>query len=307
MNNQGCAASPRNPDYSLYDACSLGGKGVSRYSYIQKLDLDSIASYRSYNICFFKMQYLLILGAALLAGAINGIAGGGSFILFPVLMFVGIPPITANATNAIALLPGTLASAGAYRHEFDEDKRSLIQICILGVIGGLAGGILLLRTPSATFLQVLPYLLLTATLAFAFSNKMTIWVERQQSRFAKFRELRTVLITILQLVVAIYGGFFGGGMGILFLATFALMGMTNIHRMNAYKTMLTSCINAVIVIPFVNAGVILWQEGAIAAIGAAIGGYISAYYVQKIPQIVVKRFVIVLGSAMTLYFFIKNK
>lgn len=258
------------------------------------------------HIYFINMQYLLIFVAALLAGGINGIAGGGSFILFPVLMFVGIPPITANATNAIALLPGTLASAGAYRREFDADKRSLIKLCILGVIGGLAGAILLLRTPSATFLQVLPYLLLTATLAFAFSHKMTIWVEHQQSRFAKLKELRTVLITILQLVVAVYGGFFGGGMGILFLATFALMGMTNIHRMNAYKTMLTSCINAVIVIPFVNAGVILWQEGAIAAIGAAIGGYISAYYAQKIAPIVVKRFVISVGSAMTLYFFIKS-
>lgn len=253
-----------------------------------------------------NVSYLLIFGAALLAGGINGIAGGGSFILFPVLMFVGIPPITANATNAIALLPGTLASAGAYRREFEQDKRSLIQVCILGVIGGLAGAILLLRTPSATFLQVLPYLLLTATLAFAFSNKMTLWVEQQQARFAKLRELRTVFITILQLVVAVYGGFFGGGMGILFLATFALMGMTNIHRMNAYKVMLTSCINAVIVIPFVNAGVILWQEGAIAAIGASIGGYISAYYVQKIAPIVVKRFVIGVGSAMTLYFFIKS-
>ena len=279
----------------------------SEYDYVQKLDLDStlIRSFSS-HIYLVNMQYLLIFGAALLAGGINGIAGGGSFILFPVLMFVGIPPITANATNAIALLPGTLASAGAYRREFDKDKRSLIRVCILGVIGGLTGAILLLRTPSATFLQVLPYLLLTATLAFAFSNKMTAWVEQQQARFIKLKELRTVLITILQLVVAIYGGFFGGGMGILFLATFALMGISNIHRMNAYKTILTSCINAVIVIPFINAGVILWQEGAIAAIGAAIGGYISAYYAQKIPPIVVKRFVIGVGSAMTLYFFIKS-
>jgi uncharacterized membrane protein YfcA len=108
------------------------------------------------------------------------------------------------------------------------------------------------------------------------------------------------------LVVAVYGGFFGGGMGILFLASFALMGMTNIHRMNAYKTVLTSCINAITVIPFVMAGVILWQEGAIAAIGAAIGGYISAHYAQKIAPILVRRFVIIVGSAMTLYFFIKS-
>jgi hypothetical protein len=177
---------------------------------------------------------------------------------------------------------------------------------VLGAIGGLIGAVLLLKTPPIVFLRVLPYLLLTATLAFAFSKKLTVWVEQKQEQFAKLKSLRSLIITILQLVVAVYGGFFGGGMGILFLASFALMGMTNIHRMNAYKTVLTSCINAITVIPFVMAGVILWQAGAIAATGAAIGGYISAHYAQKIAPILVRRFVIIVGSTMTLYFFIKS-
>jgi hypothetical protein len=215
-------------------------------------------------------------------------------------------PIPANATNAIALLPGTLASAGAYRDEIGSNRRTLIQICVLGAIGGIIGAVLLLRTPSDDFLKILPYLLLTATLAFAFSKNMSNWVEQHQAQFARFKVLRTVLITILQLIVAVYGGFFGGGMGILFLASFALMGMTNINQMNGYKTILTSCINAVIIIPFVNAGVILWQEAAIAAIGAIIGGYMSAYYAQKIAPVLVRRFVIAIGSAMTLYFFVKS-
>jgi uncharacterized membrane protein YfcA len=251
-------------------------------------------------------RYLMIFVAAFLAGGLNGIAGGGSFILFPVLMFVGIPPIQANATNSIAVLPGTLASAGAYRSEFAKGRKFLIQVCVLGAIGGLAGAILLLKTPPEIFLRILPYLLLTATLAFAFSKKLTVWMEQQQEKFAKLKVLRTAFVTILQLVVAVYGGFFGGGMGILFLASFALMGMTNINRMNAYKVLLTSCINAIAVIPFVIAGAILWQEGAIAAIGAIIGGYISAYYAQKIAPILVRRFVIVAGSTMTLYFFVKS-
>lgn len=119
----------------------------------------------------------------------------------------------------------------------------------------------IVKNPTHNFLRVLPYLLLTATLAFAFSKKLTIWVEQKQEQFAKLKSLRSLIITVLQLIVAVYGGFFGGGMGILFLASFALMGMTNIHRMNAYKTVLTSCINAITVIPFVMAGVILWQEG----------------------------------------------
>lgn len=251
-------------------------------------------------------QNFLIFAAAFLAGGINGIAGGGSFILFPALLFVGIPPIPANATNAIALLPGTLASAGAYHREIGSNRRTLIQICVLGAIGGIIGAVLLLRTPSDDFLKILPYLLLTATLAFAFSKNMSNWVEQHQAQFARFKVFRTVLITILQLIVAVYGGFFGGGMGILFLASFALMGMTNINQMNGYKTILTSCINAVIIIPFVNAGVILWQEAAIAAIGAIIGGYMSAYYAQKIAPVLVRRFVIAIGSAMTLYFFVKS-
>ena len=258
------------------------------------------------QIIYTMMQYLLIFVAAMLAGGLNGIAGGGSFILFPVLMFVGIPPIAANATNSIALLPGTLASAGAYRHEFAEDRRSLVRVCILGAIGGLIGAILLLKTPSEVFLRVLPYLLLIATCAFAFSKNLTAWVEKQQAQFTRLKELRSSLINILQLVVAVYGGFFGGGMGILFLASFALMGMTNINRMNAYKTILTSCINAITVIPFMIAGVIRWQEGAIAAIGAVIGGYITAYYAQKLAPTLVRRFVIGVGSAMTLYFFVKS-
>ncbi len=252
------------------------------------------------------LHYLLIFIAAMFAGGLNGIAGGGSFILFPALMFVGIPPIPANATNSFALLPGTLASAGAYRQEFAQEKSALIQVCILGAIGGLIGAILLLKTPAEIFLKVLPYLLLTATLAFTFSKKLTRWVELKQAQFTNLKLLRSVLVTILQLIVAIYGGFFGGGMGILFLASFALMGMTNINRMNAYKVMLTSCINAITVIPFVIAGAILWQEGFIAAIGASIGGYISAYYAQKIAPILVRRFVIGVGTAMTIYFFIKS-
>ncbi|MCE2977720.1 MAG: sulfite exporter TauE/SafE family protein [Pseudanabaena sp.] len=251
-------------------------------------------------------QYLLIFVAALLAGGLNGIAGGGSFILFPTLMFAGLPPIPANATNSIALLPGTLASAGAYRHEFSQDKRSLIHVCILGAIGGLVGAILLLRTPPTVFLRILPYLLLIATLAFAFSKNLTKWVESKQSQFANLKLLRSFSVTLLQLIVAIYGGFFGGGMGILFLASFALMGMTNINRMNAYKVMLTSCINAITVIPFVISGVILWQQGFIAAIGASIGGYISAYYAQKIAPILVRYFVIGVGTVLTIYFFIKS-
>ncbi|MEI6428117.1 MAG: sulfite exporter TauE/SafE family protein [Pseudanabaena sp. ELA607] len=250
---------------------------------------------------------LLIFGASLLAGALNGVAGGGSFILFPALIFVGIPPIPANATNTFALLPGTLASAGAYHQEFNESRRELLQLCSIGIVGGLLGAILLLKTPPKTFMVVLPYLLLFATALFAFSPQLTRWLTAQQERFGQLQKFTRWLIPVIQMVISMYGGFFGGGMGILFLATFALMGIGTIHRMNAFKTFLTSCINAVAVIPFAISGVIWWREAIITAIGAALGGFLSAHYAQKIAPLLVRRFVIVVGTMLTVYFFVISR
>jgi uncharacterized membrane protein YfcA len=249
----------------------------------------------------------LIFGASLLAGALNGVAGGGSFILFPALLFVGIPPIPANATNTFALLPGTLASAGAYHQEFSQSRRDLVQLCSIGIVGGLLGAILLLKTPPKTFMVVLPYLLLLATALFAFSPQLTRWLTAQQERFGQLQHFTRWLIPVIQLVISMYGGFFGGGMGILFLATFALMGIGTIHRMNAFKTFLTSCINAVAVIPFAISGVIWWREAIITALGAALGGFLSAHYAQKIAPAVVRRFVIVVGTMLTVYFFVISR
>ncbi len=144
----------------------------------------------------------LIFGAALLAGALNGVAGGGSFILFPALLFVGIPPIPANATNTLALLPGTLASAGAYYQEFKQSRRDLVRLCSIGTVGGLLGAILLLKTPPKTFMVVLPYLLLLATGLFAFSPQLTRWLTSQQQRFGQMQKFIGWLIPVIQLVIS---------------------------------------------------------------------------------------------------------
>lgn len=253
-------------------------------------------------------QSLLIFGSAVLAGGLNAIAGGGSFISFPVLIFVGIPPISANATSTVALWPGAIASIGAYRREFDNQFRELVFLCVIGLIGGVLGSVLLLRTPQATFVRLIPYLMLLATLLFAFSKPLTLWLKKIHQNLAPVTVAATITkigAPLLQLAIATYGGFFGGGLGILLLATLALTGMENINTMNAFKTLLNAFINGVAVILFIFAGVVNWQAAALMAIGAIAGGYLSAHYAQKVEPILLRRFVVVVGCSMTLYFFVR--
>ncbi len=250
-------------------------------------------------------ENLLIFGSAVLAGGLNGIAGGGSFISFPTLVFLGIPPINANATNTVALWPGTLASIGAYRHELATQKRDLIVMGSIGLVGGILGALLLLNTSQTVFVKLIPYLLLLATLLFTFSKPITAWVISRRQKFLSTSKLVTFVSPLLQLIIAIYGGFFGGGMGILLLATLAIMGMENINTMNALKTVLTALINGIALIPFILAGIVVWEQAAFMAVGASLGGYLSAHYAQKMQPILVRRFVILVGFSMTLYFFIR--
>ncbi len=245
----------------------------------------------------------LIFTAALLAGALNGIAGGGSFLSFPALVFAGMPPIAANATSTVALWPGTLASVSAYRRELKGQPGQLWQFGVIGLVGGILGAWLLLHTSESLFDRLLPFLLLSATLLFTFSKPLTDWVVRQQQRGMVLAGISAVGLPLLQLAIATYGGFFGGGMGILLLATLALCGMRDINAMNAIKTVMTSFINGVAIVPFVMAGIISWPHALLMAVGAIAGGYGSAWVAQRLPAIYVRRFVIAVGFGMTLYFF----
>jgi uncharacterized membrane protein YfcA len=249
---------------------------------------------------------ILLFVAALVAGALNSVAGGGSFLSFPALMFAGIAPKTANATNTVALWPGSVASVWAYRKELTARRTELISLGVVSVIGGYLGAKLLLKTPERTFVQILPFLLMAATLLFAFGGRISRVVRERMGHQGHETTASLVGVTILQLAIATYGGYFGGGIGILMLAALAVMGMEEIHSMNALKTILASLINGVAVVTFISAGAVVWPEASLMIVGAILGGYGGAHYSQKLPPALVRRFVIVVGISMTGYFFVKT-
>lgn len=255
-------------------------------------------------------QALFLFFAAVIGGALNSVAGGGSFFTFPALIFTGINSKIANATSTVAVWPGSVASMGAYRRElFKQPRDVMIVLIIVSLIGGVLGAILLLRTPASTFTALIPYLLLGATILFGASPYITA---RLRSRAAdkpaeqKRSWLALIPIALAQLVISVYGGYFGGGIGILMLATLAFMGMENIHEMNGVKTLLTTCINGVAVITFIVAKAVVWPQAIIMIIGAIIGGYGGAYYARKIEQKWVRLFVVVVGLALSIYFFVHH-
>jgi uncharacterized membrane protein YfcA len=246
--------------------------------------------------------FLFFAGA--LGGAINAVAGGGSFVAFPALLFTGVPPVPANATNTLALWVGTTASGGAYREKLNIARRVMIPLVVTSVIGGLAGAFLLINTPAQTFLRVLPWLLLGATLLFAFGKHLTGRISASISHDASNASVAGA--SIFELIVAVYGGYFGGGIGIMNLAMLAALGMTDIHAMNKLKVVLGGVINGVAAITFIITGAIVWPQAMVMTAGSLVGGYSSAHYAQKLPQAWVKAFVILVGTAMTIYFFVRG-
>jgi uncharacterized protein len=257
------------------------------------------------------LQMCVLFVSAILGGTLNSVAGGGSFITFPTLLFTGVLPINANATSTVALWPGSVASTSAYRKELAKQERMrLLVLSSTSLIGGVFGAILLLRTSQTTFVRLVPYLLLAATLLFTFSEPITSRLRKRNvetgAEKARFSWSALVGISFLQLVIAIYGGYFGGGIGILMLATLGLMGMENIHEMNALKTLLTSFINGVAMITFIIAGAVVWLPAILMVVGAIIGGFGGAYYARQLDPRLVRGFVILVGVTMTIYFFLRK-
>lgn len=255
-------------------------------------------------------EILILFFAAVLGGALNSVAGGGSFITFPSLIFTGVQPIEANATSTVALWPGSVASVGAYRKELSLLNRVIVvTLGITSLFGGVLGAILLLRTPQSTFLNILPYLLLLATLLFAFSRRITALFRGGASLEQHQGPIpwqRLAGLSFVQLVIAVYGGYFGGGIGIMILASLGVMGMENIHEMNGMKTVLQTTINGVAVITFIIAGAVVWAQAIVMIIGAIIGGFGGASIGRRLDQRIIRGFVIVVGTGMTIYFFLRS-
>ena len=244
------------------------------------------------------MSFLLFV-VAMFAGAINSVAGGGSFLALPTLLYAGITPVVANATSTLAMLPGSVASTVAYRRELEGRAGWLVPLGIVSLIGGFLGGVLLVRTSDTSFMRLLPWLMLTAALTFTFGNR----VRRTLSLDHLHGNL--LLVSVVQFVIAIYGGYFGGGMGIMMLATFALGGMLDIHEMNALKTFLGVAVNLLALAEFIIKGVVAWGPGLIMIAGAILGGYFGAVLARKIDPRWIRAVVIVIGWTMTIYFFMR--
>jgi uncharacterized protein len=251
-------------------------------------------------------QAILLLLAAGIAGALNALAGGGSFISFPALLFMGIPAVEANATNTVALWPGLAASAVAYLKRLNAPRRVLLPLLVTSVAGGWAGAILLLKTPQHTFLRLVPWLLFAGTLLFAFGNSIRAVV----GKTAVLNDLQDisgqaiVIGSIVELLVAVYGGYFGAGIGFMTLAMLAVMGMHDIHAMGAIRTLLAVAINVAAVITFIVAHAVLWPQCIVMTAGSLAGGWFGAHYAQRADPKKVRGVVIGVGVVMTAYFFV---
>jgi uncharacterized protein len=251
-------------------------------------------------------QAIFLLVAAGVAGALNALAGGGSFISFPALLFLRIPAVLANATNTVALWPGLAASTVAYLKRLNAPLRILIPLLITSIGGGWAGAVLLLRTPQHTFLRLVPWLLLSGTLLFAFGNS----IRAVAGKTAVVDDLRNLswqailMSSIAELLVSVYGGYFGAGIGFMTLAMLAMLGMRDIHAMGAIRTLLAVAINAAAVITFIVAGAVLWRECTVMIAGSLAGGWFGAHYAQKADPRKVRIAVIGAGISMSAYFFI---
>ncbi len=243
------------------------------------------------------MLTLLLIVSAFFAGVLNAVAGGGSFLTFPALIMAGVPPLNANATSTVAVSPGAFASAYGYRRELGRIKEiNLPAFLGVSLIGGLLGALLLLWTPQRTFEIIVPWLLLFATVLFAFGPKVSAYVRRNF-------KVGHGAVLIVQFFIAVYGGYFGGGIGILILATLGVFGLTDLHAMNGLKALVSGCLNAVAVVAFVFGGAVYWNEALIMLVAAVAGGYAGAAVARHIPPPILRKFVIVVGVAMTAYFF----
>lgn len=247
---------------------------------------------------------LVLAAAAMVAGAMNSVAGGGTFLTFPALLLAGVPPITANATSSVALWPGSLASAGGYREELRAERRLLPLFAAASAVGGLIGAALLLLTPPPTFAALVPALLLGATLIFALGPRLTERLRIGSPEEASPR--RRAAIVAAQVGIAIYGGYFGAGIGILMLAALSLLGMRHIHHMNGLKVVLAAIINGVANVTFVVAGIVDWGYALPMVVGAVVGGYGGARVARRIEPRYVRWFVIAVGLGLSAWFALRG-
>ncbi|HVD15404.1 MAG TPA: sulfite exporter TauE/SafE family protein [Actinomycetota bacterium] len=241
-------------------------------------------------------ELLVVSGASVVGGGVNAIAGGGTLLTFPALIWLGRDPVLANATNALGLLPGTVFGALGFRAELARSRAWVALLLLPSLAGGIAGAILLLRTPSSTFEVVVPWLVLAATLLLAVQEPLSARLRQREA--IRLGPGWKVLAVLFQVGVGVYGGYFGAGIGILMLAALGLLGMRDLHQMNGVKNLLAAAINGIAIVWFIISGAVLWNDALIMMVGAGLGGWTAAHLAQRLGRKVVRRAVITIGLAM---------
>jgi uncharacterized protein len=245
------------------------------------------------------MSFLVVFIAAFVAGAINSVAGGGTLVSFPALVWVGLPSTIANATSTVAIWPGSLGAMWGYRRDLAGLPSSTYALIIPSVIGGSLGAVLLVMTPTAVFDRLIPLLILFATLLFMLQEPVQRAIKTTGRAHAGSKAW-LVGAMAFQFLVAVYGGYFGAGIGILMLAAFGIMGFTDIHQMNGLKNFLALCINGVAAGYFIWHGMVSWPHALIMAVGAIVGGVSGAGVARRVGPKAVRRIVIIVGFTMAI-------
>ena len=241
----------------------------------------------------------LLFLAGFLSGAVNAVAGGGTFITFGALSLAGVPPIGANATSSVSQFPGYITSTLAYWKDIRTFWRGAVLLSIISAVGALAGALILLALDNPSFRALVPWLLIGATALFAAGP----WL-KPKPKPGQEAAVGSVAGGIVQFVTAIYGGFFGAGMGVMMLATLGLTQSGDYHRLNALKNMLSIVIAAIAIVVFVSGGVVAWLEVAFMIPGVALGGYAGVWAAKRVPQVAVRGFVIAIGLFLAAYYFV---
>ena len=244
------------------------------------------------------LHWTILFAGAFVAGGMNSIAGGGTLISFPLLIWLGLNSKVANATNAVALWPGFFGGLFGFRRELVDSSVLLVRLGLISIVGGAVGAWLLILTPSLTFARMVPFLILFATVLFMAQGTINRWLQLQPMA-AMPKASWWLGAIVFQFFSAIYGGYFGAGNSILILAVLGLLGLHDIHRANGIKNFLGICINSLAIVGFALSHLVSWPEALLMAVGALLGGYFGASVAVRIGQVFVRRVVVVIGFVIT--------
>lgn len=251
-----------------------------------------------------EYEYVIIFFAAVAAGGVNALAGGGTLISFPALTALGIPPVAANITNTIALCPGYFGGALAQSNDLKNQRIILVTLIPAGIIGGLAGGLILLTTGEKVFDELIPYLILFASVLLALQSPIRNWLIKRSGKHSKGLSTK-VWVVIPAALAAVYGGYFGAGLSVIILAILGLVLDDSLTRLNAVKQVLSLSVNISAAIYFMFSDQVVWTVAVLMSIGALIGGALGGRIAGKIKPDTLRIFVVIIGVAVSIIYFIK--